>query len=131
MAEPLGENLDTISYWEGCRQGRLLFQRCRACGEPVFHPRALCPYCLADRLDWEESSGRGEIYSFTVQHVALVPRDPAPSPRVLGIIAMAEGFHIFAEILPEAGTPRIGAPVAVRFGDARNGRVLPKFAVLA
>lgn len=120
--------LDSRPYWEGCQRGELLFQRCDACGEPVFHPRALCPYCMADRLVWERSCGRGWIYSFTLQHVHL--QDDGAPVRALGIVALEERYHMFTEILAtDLGEVRVDAPVAVEFGTNRNGLVLPRFRV--
>ena len=43
-------------FWDGAREGRLLIQRCRACGKHVFYPRVACPHCFADALDWVQAS---------------------------------------------------------------------------
>ncbi len=121
---------DTEAYWQAAREGRLLFQRCRSCGEPVFHPRPACPYCLSDDLAWEQSEGKGEIYSFTTQYVPLHQSGQAFEPRNLGIVNLDEGFHMFAEITagPEADL-RIGQKVKVWFDDRGGGVALPKFEV--
>ena len=42
-------------FWDGAREGRLLIQRCRACGKHVFYPRVACPHCFAEALDWGAS----------------------------------------------------------------------------
>ncbi|MEP7457306.1 OB-fold domain-containing protein [Phyllobacterium sp. SB3] len=121
---------DTEAYWQGAREGRLLFQRCRSCGEPVFHPRPACPYCLSDKLAWEQSEGMGEIYSFTTQHLPLRQTEQAFEPRHLGIIGLDEGFHMFAEITGKAeGGLSVGRRVRVWFDDRGDGVTLPKFEV--
>jgi len=125
-------SIDTKSYWDGCLRNELRFQRCGACGEVVFHPRALCPYCLSDALGWHVSSGRGVVYSFTAQHVSLHPDRPLQSPRMLGIAALEEGFHMFTEFLTDdPALLRIDAPVVVVFDRIAEDLVLPKFRVLA
>jgi uncharacterized protein len=122
---------DTEPYWRACREGRLAFQQCRACGEVVFHPRALCPYCLADALDWRASQGHGSVYACAVQHLRLDGR-PGGEPRVLGIAALDEGFHLFTEFLArDAAAVAIGDRVQVEFGPGPHGRVLPRFRVAA
>jgi uncharacterized OB-fold protein len=124
-------SLDTAPYWDGCRRGELLFQRCQGCCEAVFHPRALCPYCLSDDLDWTASAGKGAIYSFTVQYVPLRPAGEPYRPRLLGIAALDEGFHMFAEFVAEApATPAVGARLEVFFDPVADDLVLPKFKVL-
>lgn len=125
-------SLDTEAYWQAAREGRLLFQRCRACGEPVFHPRPACPYCLSGDLDWQQSEGKGEIYSFTTQYVPLQQASQTFKPRNLGIVCLDEGFHMFAEITDEAGIGLgIGRRVKVWFDDRGEGVTLPKFEVVA
>ncbi|MCO5064255.1 MAG: zinc ribbon domain-containing protein [Rhizobiaceae bacterium] len=124
-------SLDTAPYWEGCRQGRLLFQRCSSCQSAVFHPRALCPYCLADALEWEESKGGGEVYSFTVQHIPVFADQKDWKPIVLGIIHVDEGYHMFSEIDANGAEPSIGQRVQVYFDRVDADLVLPKFRVAA
>ncbi|MCO5089667.1 OB-fold domain-containing protein [Bosea sp. (in: a-proteobacteria)] len=126
------KSLDSEPYWEGCRQGELRFQRCRHCRETVFHARALCPYCLSDALDWERSAGRGSVYSWSLQHVPLRPGAGEARPRLLGIAALDEGFHMFAEFVAEgAGEIAIGARLEVFFDRVDETLTLPKFKVLA
>lgn len=124
-------NADSFPYWQGCLRGELLYQRCDDCGEVVFHPRAACPYCLSDALSWRNSAGQGEVYSFTVQHVPLHPDRAGPSPRVLGIVALAEGYHMFAEIAADdPADVRVGASVQVFFDRVAEDVALPKFRVV-
>ncbi len=124
-------SLDSAPYWEGCRQGELRYQRCSACGEVVFHPRALCPYCMADALAWKVSAGRARIYSFSVQQVPLRPDVDSRGPRALGIAEVDEGFHMFAEfIADDLDALAIGDSLEVVFDRIDDTLVLPKFKVL-
>ena len=118
---PAFGTLDTALYWEHAREGRLAYQRCKGCKEAVFHPRPFCPYCWSDTLEWEISKGFGTLYSVTVQYV--VP--PSHPPLVLGIIALDEGYHMFAEITGDGVA--INARVKVYFDPNPSGLVLPKF----
>src|SRR2546426_986699 len=43
---------ETHPFWEAARRHELWLQRCRACGEYVFYPRAACPRCLGAELEW-------------------------------------------------------------------------------
>lgn len=125
------KSLDSEPYWEGCRQAQLRFQRCRNCRETVFHARALCPYCLSDELDWERSAGQGSVYSWSLQHVPLRPGSSQEQPRLLGIAALDEGFHMFTEFVAEAPDQiEIGARVEVFFDRIDETLTLPKFRVI-
>ena len=50
---------DTRPFWEAARRHRFLIQHCLSCERYVFYPRALCPHCHSDRLEWREASGEG------------------------------------------------------------------------
>ena len=43
-----------------------MIKRCTACGEAHYFPRSICPFCFSDKTVWEESSGEGEIYTFSL-----------------------------------------------------------------
>ena len=50
---------ETRPYWEACRQGRLLLQRCTGCGAHQFYPRLMCTRCDGDALEWVQAGGGG------------------------------------------------------------------------
>ena len=63
----------------------LHFQRCASCGSAVHPPRPLCPVCGSPELAFEQSAGRGTVYSTTTVHgregrhdVSLVDLDEGP-----------------------------------------------------
>lgn len=122
-------SIEATPYWQGCREGKLLFQRCAACGEVVFHPRGLCPYCLSDQLVWEQSAGNGSIYSYSVQQVPLHRERPWPGQRIMALIALDEGFHMFSEVLGDPDKVAIGDRVRVRFDRLDETLTLPKFEI--
>ena len=58
-------NPETAQFWEAAKQGKLLFKRCKACGEPHYFPRSICPFCFSDTTVWEASSGEAVIYGYS------------------------------------------------------------------
>jgi uncharacterized OB-fold protein len=123
-------SIDTKPYWDGCLRGELLYQICGQCGEIVFHPRAACPYCLHPELNWCRSTGEGEIYSFTVQHLPVDRSNPGKLPLALGIIRLDEGFYMFAEVdETNLQVLKIGARVSVYFDQVALDLALPKFRI--
>ncbi len=113
-------------HWEGCRQGRLRVQRCRACGHHVFIPRPVCTACLGEDLAWVDSSGRGVVYSFTVVH--RPPRPAFAVPYVVAIVAMEEGWEMLTNLVEvEVEQVRIGMPVEVLFRPMSDEITLPLF----
>jgi uncharacterized OB-fold protein len=57
---------DSQFFWKGCQENKLFIQKCRECSKHIFYPRALCPHCFSEQLDWVESTGKGKIYSYTI-----------------------------------------------------------------
>lgn len=115
-------------FYDGCRQGRLLYQRCRDCEETVFFPRKYCPGCLGENLAWQESSGKGTIHSFTVTRSFAPSEFSALTPYVLAVVKLEEGFKLMTNIVnaPLDGL-RCEQPVRVVFERVDGDITLPKF----
>ncbi len=117
-------------FWEAAREGRLVIQKCRSCGNAVFYPRLACPHCFSEDLDWVEASGRGRVYSYTL----VLNNPPTPFivdiPYVVAIIELEEGVRLLSNIV-EADTDelRCEMPVEVTFEKVGDGEEfsLPKF----
>ena len=78
-------NPETKPFWDAAGEGKFLIKRCTACGEPHYFPRSICPFCFSDKTVWEESSGEGEIYTFSLM------RKSATGPYAIGYVTLKEG----------------------------------------
>jgi hypothetical protein len=113
-------------HWDGCREGVLRVQRCRACGHFVFIPQPICTRCQASALDWVESTGRGTVYSYTVVHRA--PRPAFAVPYVVAIVELDEGWHMLSNLVDVAPEQvGVGMPVEVSFRVVSEAITLPCF----
>ncbi|MCC6972052.1 MAG: OB-fold domain-containing protein, partial [Phycisphaerales bacterium] len=45
---------------------KLMTVRCATCGGVYAPPRAICPKCHGEDMEWVEASGRGNLAGFTV-----------------------------------------------------------------
>jgi uncharacterized OB-fold protein len=110
---PTGE---TERFWQGCRDGELLLQHCSTCERWVFYPRAICPHCWSDALEWRVASGAGVVRSFTIVHKPGHPGWAAAAPYTVAVIDLAEGPRMLTALVGVAPADvRIGARVVVRF----------------
>ena len=129
MERPLPTALpETEAFWQGCRDGVLLLQRCRACGNVQYYPRSICADCLSSDLGWRRASGRGRIHSFTTVHRAPGPPFEGDLPYVVGVIELEEGPRMVSRVT--GGDPdrlAIGLAVEVAFEPVSDGFVLPVF----
>lgn len=75
-------------YWTGGERGELLLPRCTRCRRWHSPPSSRCPYCLSDDLAFTALSGRGTVYSYTVNVQAWNPT--FEHPYVIAVIELAE-----------------------------------------
>jgi len=119
---------DTAAYWEAAKAHRFILQKCRSCGEHQFYPRGVCSHCLSSDLEWVDASGKGTIYSFTVNMRAPHPGFAGKTPFVLAIVALAEGPRMMTNIVDcDPHSVRIGMPVTITFEDVTEEVTLPQF----
>lgn len=122
---------ETLPFWEGCRRGDLLLQRCAGCGHLQFPPQSFCAACLGENLTWIKVSGRGSVLSYTVIHWSPNPAYAANAPYVLALIVLDEGPHMLTNVIDcPPGEVRIGMAVTVTFVDCSPEIALPKFRVV-
>jgi uncharacterized OB-fold protein len=120
---------ESVPYWEGARDHRLLIPHCHGCGQFWFPPSRRCPHCLSSDFAWEQVSGRGLIYSFVVFHRVYHPAFEADVPYVVAIVELDEGPRLLSNIVGTApDNLRCNMRVAVVFEDCGEF-TLPKFAV--
>ncbi len=116
----------TGEFWAGVDRGELLRPVCDRCERSFFTPQVVCPFCGHEQWSYEQSTGRGAVYSFSVVH-----RPPEPgfeAPYVLAIVDVAEGWSLLTWIVDcPASDVRIGMDVRVRFVSGPDGALLPAF----
>jgi uncharacterized OB-fold protein len=122
----------TREFWEASARGRLVRPVCNTCGHNFFTPSLACPECLSQDWTYQESEGRGVVYSHTT--VFRGPDDSWPVPYVLAIIDVNEGWTMLSRLIvdpPDESVPGslIGLPVKVAFvlEDRPPHRLLPVF----
>lgn len=119
---------ETRPYWDAARDGKLLLQRCATCRQVRFYPRALCPACWSDDVQWVEASGRGRVHSFTVIHRPPAPAFAARVPYVVALIDLEEGPRMMANVVgDDARQVAIGDRVRVTFERRAGDVAVPQF----
>ena len=89
-------NRPLIEAW---RRGELVLQHCGDCGLIAFFPRALCPRCWSERLEWKPHSGRGTIVSYSRVYSHVTEPFASESPTVLAEIALEDGGAMLARVV--------------------------------
>ena len=104
---------DAQPYWDGLQAGRLLIQRCSACGNWRHYPRPMCPACQSLDHDWLPVSAVGTVHSWTVLHQSALPGLAGLLPLTLLTVALPEGVRLLGRLRAGAHT-EVAAGAAVQ-----------------
>ncbi len=120
---------ETQHFWDGCKKGELLLQRCKTCSESYFPPRPFCPHCASRDVEIYKASGKATLYSYVINHR---PRpDMGTQPYAIAVVALDEGPRMMTNITGCPQTPEalvLDMPLKVSFLDASDTIALPLFA---
>lgn len=115
------ENIENQPFWDAAREGKLLIKRCGACGEPHYYPRALCPFCLSADTRWEETAGKGTLYTMSTMR-------RGPAVYTLAYVTLDEGPAVLTNIDGDPDALAIGQRMTVTFAASDGGAPYPMFA---
>lgn len=121
-----GVSDDNRFFWEGLKEGKLLIQRCKSCGDLHHPPGPVCPKCHSFDWDTVQASGKGTVYSFVVMHYPEVP--PFDHPNPIGLVELQEGVRVIAQLVGvKPGEVQIGQKVQVEFNTFDGDLTLAQF----
>lgn len=123
-------NRDDEGFWRGCAEQRLQFQTCADCGTCRHPPIAVCAQCRSVRVTWTPTTGRAQIYTYTVIHHAAHPAVAARLPYVTAVVSFDDipAVRLLTNITHcDPADVRIGMAVELRWDDIGDGLFLPRF----
>ena len=127
MPQPLAD-ATTLPFWRAAAEHRLVVQRCTACGRTRLPPAPVCPECRSADADWQQLSGRGELYTYTIVHRPIAAGQPLPTVIAVIALAGAGGLRMISNLVgakPEE--IEIGAPVELVWEDMSAELAIPRF----
>lgn len=111
----------TQPFWDGLREGKVRLQRCGDCDAWVFYPRSRCHHCLSERLEWQDVSGAGSLYTYTIARQPTSPHFADQVPQHLAVVELEEGVRLTSTLVNVADDDiRVGMrlkPVFDRVSD--------------
>jgi hypothetical protein len=121
IADPM-MNIGDEHYYEAAGQGKLLLKKCGDCGEIHHYPRGICPFCLSDKVSWQEAKGTGKIYTYSIT------RRAGPIPYCIAYVTLDEGVSMMTNIVDcDLDDIRIGQAVKLTFKKSPGGVSIPMF----
>jgi len=85
----VAKNEETKKFWEAAKEGKFLIQRDKTNGQLYWWPRSMSPLSHSFDTEWEEHSGEGTIYSWTVM------RKSPTGPFALGYLELDDGPRVY------------------------------------
>jgi uncharacterized OB-fold protein len=119
---------ETKPFWDACKDGRLIIQRCNDCGKFQTYYRAFCCHCWSSTMTDVTANGTGTIWGTTVTYRNSTPAWAESVPYVMAIVELAEGPKVVTNVIncdPEA--VEVGMPVKVTFVAVTEDITLPYF----
>ncbi len=130
MPQPMASN-ESLPWWEAAAQHRLVVQRCSECSHQRLPPAPICPSCRSSASDWQEVTGRGELYSYTTVHRAISPGQDLPFVIAVVELEGAEGVRLITNLVDSPlDELEIGLPVEVVWEDMSDDLAIPRFRVV-
>jgi uncharacterized OB-fold protein len=122
---------ETAPFWEAADNGTFLLQRCPDCGNTQYHYRALCSFCMSDKIEDYPSTGKGEVWTYSVVYRNNTAGYGEKVPYVVGLVELEGGVKVVSNII--GGNPEnvtFGTKVEAVFAKTEDGQAIPLFKVV-
>jgi uncharacterized OB-fold protein len=114
-------NPESMPFWKAAAEGKFIVRKCNACNKIHWYPRAICPFCFSDNVEWVTTTGRGKIYSFSVMR-------RAPEPYTIAYVTLEEGVTMLTNLVDcDFDALKIGQAVKLIFKPSESGFPVPMF----
>ena len=125
MLTPVVRDEFSVPFFDAAAEGRLLLRYSPTSGAWSEPAAQVCSVTQADDLEWRESSGLGELVSWTVKPGRFRDGSVAED-TVVGIVELEEGPWLQLQLhdVPSRAL-RLGLPIRVGFVQPEGSEFLP------
>jgi uncharacterized OB-fold protein len=95
-------------FFAGLADGRLVLQRCGACGHARYPVAPACPRCGSTSAAWEPLAGTGAVHSWIRYRRSYLPEYEPLMPYVVVCADLDEGPRMFGRLDGAERDPAIG-----------------------
>jgi len=115
-------------FWEGCKAGKLMAQKCDESGEIWLPPSPISPVTRTDAWSWIALSGRGRVWSWVVMHQRYFKSFSDDLPYNIAQIKLDEGPMLISNIVGIRNNEiQADMSVCAVFENVTDEITLPKF----
>jgi len=121
---------DTKGFWDACKEHKLKFQKCSACGKLRWPAAYLCPDCLSDAFEDAELKPEGVVESFVVFQKPFHPSLEQKVPYITAAVNLQGGVRIVTNLVRcNAAEVSCGAKVRLVWSE-EDGFSRPTFELI-
>ena len=118
-------------FWDGCRAGVLVLQRCDECARLRYPISPVCPQCICSKATWVEVEPTGEVYSFGVFRHAYNDAWRDRVPYAVALVKLDAGPTLISNIVGvDPGDVHVGRRVTAVFERVTDEVTIPQFTPL-
>ena len=127
LPRPLSPEL-TRPFWEAAKRHELVIPRCTRCDRLFWYPRAECPICFSNNLEWVKVSGRGRLHTFTIVRQRANPAFNDAVPYAYAVVQLDEGPRMVSNVVGcEVDDLKVDMPLVAVFDQVTPEWTLVKF----
>jgi len=117
------------TFFSNLKSGRFTTTKCSGCGKMHWQPRAVCPDCNSENLQWVDLPKTGEVYAFTAMVLGAPLGMEKDMPFVIALVQLdGAEFRILSRIDDiKYEDCRIGMKVRLKVIALDDGRVWYRF----
>ena len=123
-----GVSRESLPFWEAALEGRLVIQKCGACGAERHPPAPCCSKCGSHDVRTRDVDGTGVVYTYTVVHQKFIPG--MPEPYVVASVELdgTDGVRIVSNVVDvDPAEVQVGMAVEVFFEEMSDELKVPRF----
>ena len=123
-------DVETSPFWEGTRQGKIRFPKCKNCHQFQWYPCVLCPNCHSSNIEWQTITSMPRLYSWTCVRRPLGPHFAIWGPYIVAYVEFDEAPDLrlvsnLVDCRPEE--VYIGMPLEAAFQHINDEVTIPLF----
>ncbi len=113
-------------FVEHLKRGQLMGTKCEKCQTVYFPPRADCPKCLVDKMEWVKVNGDAILVTFTEVNFAPTGFE---APYILALGRLNSGQQVFARMAKDIPFDKLKVGMKVKLApiSLRDDRVAYEF----
>jgi uncharacterized OB-fold protein len=115
-------------FWDATREQRFVLPWCTECDVAIWYPRAVCPRCHGESVEWRDDPGTGSVHAVSLHTRPGPGRVAEDGPYVVVLVDLDAGVRMMSNVTGcEPDVVAVGARVTLAWEPLSDGRHLPVF----